>query len=265
MSAITPSKIPDARPGGLGEYNLAGKVAVITGGSSGIGAATARRLAAGGATIWVGYNTGADRAAALVAEFPGSGHRTLHLPMADSAAIARAAEVVRSAHGHVDVLVNSAGVTRAVAHADLDALDDTLFDKVMITNVRGPFATVRAFRSLLKASGDAIIINISSLAGVSGQGSSIVYGASKAALDVMGMSLARALGPEIRVIGISPAAVATDFVPGRGRDVVERAGATAPLQVVTEPDDIALAVVGAIVYLRQTTGTSILVDAGKHL
>lgn len=253
------------RPGGLGEYSLAGRIAVITGGSSGIGAATARRLAAGGVTIWVGYNTGADRAAALVAELPGTGHQALHLPMTDSAAIARAAATVAAAHGHIDVLINSAGVTRAVPHADLDALDDALFDQVMTTNVRGPFATIRAFRSLLKASGDAIIINISSLAGVSGQGSSIVYGASKAALDVMGMSLGRVLGPEIRVIGISPAAVATDFVPGRSRETVERAGATAPLQVVTEADDIALAVVGAITYLRQTTGTSILVDAGKHL
>ena len=254
-----------ARPGGLGEYGLAGKVAVVTGGSSGIGAATARRLAAAGAIVWVGYNTGTDRAAALAAELPGHGHRPVHLPMADSAAIGRAAAAVAAAHGRLDVLVNSAGVTRAVPHADLDALDDALFDQVMTTNVRGPFATTRAFRALLKASGDAIIVNISSLAGVSGQGSSIVYGASKAALDVMGMSLARVLGPEIRVIGISPAAVATDFVPGRTRETVERAGATAPLQVVTEPDDIALAVIGAIVHLRQTTGTTILVDAGKHL
>ncbi len=257
--------MPQARPGGLGEYDLNGRIAVITGGSSGIGAATAHRLAARGATIWVGYNNGADRAAAIVAELPGSGHQTLHLPMADSAALDRAAEKVRAAHGHADVLVNSAGVTRAVPHGDLDALNDALFDQVMTTNVRGPFATIRAFRALLKASGDAVVINISSLAGVSGQGSSVVYGASKAALDVMGMSLARVLGPEIRVIGISPAAVATDFVPGRGRDVVERAGATAPLRIVTEADDIALAIIGAIVFLRQTTGTTILVDAGKHL
>ncbi len=254
-----------ARPGGLGEYDLNGRVAVITGGSSGIGAATARKLAAKGATVWVGYNTGADRAGAIVAELPGNGHQTLHLPMADSGALDRAAEKVRAAHGHVDVLVNSAGVTRAVPHGDLDALDDALFDHVMATNVRGPFATIRAFRALLKASGDAVVINISSLAGVSGQGSSVVYGASKAALDVMGMSLGRVLGPEIRVIGISPAGVATDFVPGRSREAVEQAAATAPLRVVTEADDIALAIVGAVVFLRQTTGTSILVDAGKHL
>jgi 3-oxoacyl-[acyl-carrier protein] reductase len=187
------------------------------------------------------------------------------LPITDSAALGRAAQIVGKAHGRVDVLINSAAVTRAVKHDDLDGLDDALFDQVMITNVRGPFATIRAFRALLKASGDAVIINISSLAGITGTGSSIAYGASKAALDVVGVSLARVLGPEIRVIGISPSAVATDFVPGRGRDVVERAAASAPLSIVTEADDIALAVCGAIVTLRQTTGTTILVDAGKHL
>lgn len=261
----TPTARAEARPGAQGEYDLKGRVAVISGGSSGIGAATARRLAAAGAIVWVGYNTGAGRAAALVASLPGSGHQTLHLPMTDSQAIAAAAARVAAAHGKVDVLVNSAAVTRAVKHDDLDALDDALFDQVMITNVRGPFATIRAFRPLLKASGDAVIINISSLAGITGTGSSIAYGASKAALDVMGVSLARVLGPEIRVVGISPSAVATDFVPGRGRDIVERAAATAPLRIVTEADDIALAAMGIIVNLRQTTGTTILVDAGKHL
>ena len=264
MSA-TPADRPIARPGGQGEYSLRGRVAVISGGSSGIGAAIARRLAAAGAIVWAGYNTGADRAAALVAGLPGAGHQVLHLPITDSLAIAAAAARVGAAHGKVDILVNSAAVTRAVKHDDLDGLDDALFDQVLITNVRGPFATIRAFRSLLSASGDAVILNISSLAGISGTGSSIAYGASKAALDVMGVSLARVLGPEIRVVGISPSAVATDFVPGRGRDVVERAAATAPLRIITEADDIALAAMGIIVNLRQTTGTTILVDAGKHL
>ena len=165
----------------------------------------------------------------------------------------------------MDVLVNSAAVTKAVKHDDLDALDDALFDQVMSTNVRGPFATIRAFRALMKASGDAIVINLSSLAGITGTGSSIAYGASKAAMDVMGVSLARVLGPEIRVIGISPSAVQTDFVPGRSHAAVARMAALSPLQTVTEADDVAVAIMGAVVYLRQTTGTTILVDSGKHL
>jgi 3-oxoacyl-[acyl-carrier protein] reductase len=255
----------EARPGNLGEYDLTGRVAVVTGGSSGIGAATLRRLAAKGACCVIGYNEGAERAAALAASLPGQGHLALRIPMQDTAAIRAAAEQVGARFGRCDVLVNSAAVTRAVPHADLEGLDDALIDQVLAVNVRGPFATIRAFLPLMKASGDAVIVNISSLAAISGSGSSIIYGASKAALDTMGMSLARVLGPEIRVVSISPSAVATDFVPGRGREVVEKQAASSPLKRVTEADDVALAVMAAVTHLRLTTGTVILVDGGKHL
>lgn len=255
----------EVRAGNLGEYDLKGRVAVVTGGSSGIGAATLRRLAEAGAVCVVGYNQGAERAAALAASLPGSGHLALRMPMEDSAALRAAAAEVEAKLGRCDVLVNSAATTRAVPHADLEALDDELIDRVLITNVRGPFATIRAFAPLLKRSGDAVIVNISSLAAVTGTGSSIIYGASKAALDTMGMSLARVLGPEIRVVSISPSAVATDFVPGRSRAAVEKQAAGSPLKTVTEADDVALAVMAAVTHLRLTTGTVILVDGGKHL
>ncbi|MCO6416329.1 SDR family oxidoreductase [Siccirubricoccus sp. KC 17139] len=255
----------EARAGNLGEYPLTGKVAVITGGSNGIGAAAARRLAAAGAKVAVGYNQGVERARALAAELPGTGHLALRTPMEDSAALRAAAAEVQAKLGRCDVLINSAAVTRPVPHADLEALDDELIDRVLVTNVRGPFATIRAFAPLLKASGDAVIVNISSLAALSGSGSSVIYGASKAALDTMGMSLARVLGPEIRVVSISPSMVATDFVPGRGREVVERQAAKTPLKTVTEADDVALAIMGAITHLRLTTGSIILVDGGNHL
>lgn len=255
----------DLRPGGQGEYGLKGKVAVVTGGSNGIGAATIRRLAAAGATVVVGYNHGAARADALVRELDGRGHISAHIPMEDSAAIKRAAAEVEAKLGRADVLVNSAGVTKVVAHHDLDSLDDESFDRIMRVNVRGPFATIRAFAPLLKRSGDAIIVNISSVSGSTGLGSSVAYCASKAAVDTMGLSLARALGPQVRVIGISPAAVATDFVPGRGRAGVEKQAATTPLKIVAEPDDVALAVMAAVTHLRLTTGTTIMVDSGRHL
>ncbi len=256
----------DVKPGNLGEYDLTGRVAVVAGGSNGIGAATVRRLAAKGATCVVGYNEGAERAQALVASLPGKGHIALRIPMTDTAAIRAAAAEVTAKLGRCDVLVNSAAVTRAVPHSNLEALDDALIDLVLSTNVRGPFATIRAFAPLLKASGDAIIINISSLAAISGSGSSIIYGASKAAMDTMGMSLARVLGHDgVRVISISPSAVATDFVPGRGREVVEKQAASSALHTVTEADDVAVTIMGAITHMRLTTGTVILVDGGKHL
>ncbi len=255
----------EARPGNLGVYDLRGRVAVVTGGSNGIGAATVRRLAAAGARCVVGYNHGSDRAAALIAELPGSGHVALRMPMEDSAALRAAAAEVEARFGRCDVLVNSAATTRAVPHADLEALDDALIDRVLVANVRGPFATIRALAPLMRRSGDGAIINISSVAAISGTGSSIIYGASKAALDTMGRSLARVLGPEIRVIGISPSAVQTGFVPGRSREVVEKQAAASPLQRVTEADDVAVAIIGAITHFRLTTGSTILVDGGKHL
>ena len=252
------------RPGGQGEYKLQGKVAVVTGGSNGIGAAVARRLAAAGARVAIGYNAGVERAQALAKELGGT-HLPVHLPMEDSAAIRKAAQEVETKLGRADVLVNSAGVTRAVPHGDLEALDDETFDRILRVNVRGPFSTIRAFAPLLKRSGDGIIVNISSLSGSTGNGSSIAYCASKAALDTMGLSLARVLGPEIRVIGVAPAAVATDFVPGRGRAGVEKQAASTPLKIVSEPDDVALAVMSAITHLRLSTGTTLVVDSGRHL
>lgn len=255
----------DLRQGGQGAYRLAGRVAVVTGGSSGIGAAAVKRLAAEGARVVVGYNGGADRAAALIAGLQGTGHIALRIPMEDSAAIGAAAAEVERVFGGADILVNSAGVTRAVPHADLDAMDDASFDRILITNVRGPFATIRAFAPLLKRGGDSVVVNVSSLSAVTGLGSSIAYCASKAALDTMGMSLARVLAPEVRIIGVSPAAVVTDFVPGRGRDGVAKQAATTPLKTVTEADDVALAILAAVTHLRLTTGATILVDGGRHL
>jgi 3-oxoacyl-[acyl-carrier protein] reductase len=253
------------RTGGQGIYDLKGKVAVVTGASSGIGAAVARRLAAAGAHVVVGFNSGVDRANALIGELDGTGHVALRIPMEDSAAIRTAAADVAARFGQAHILVNSAGVTAAVAHADLDKLDDETFDRIMRVNVRGPFATIRAFAPLLKKGGDSIIVNISSVSAATGLGSSIAYCASKAAVDTMGLSLARALGPEIRVISISPAAVATDFVPGRGRAGVEKQAAATPLKIVSEPDDVALAVMSTITHLRLSTGMTIMVDSGRHL
>jgi len=245
--------------------DLSGKVAIITGASSGIGRESAKLFAQAGARVVVGYNKGADRAHAVVASLAGSGHTAMRLPLEETAQIRQVAAAVREQYGRADVLVNSAGFTRMVAHHDLEALDDDLIDQVLTANVRGPFATIRAFVPLLRESGDGVIVNISSGAAEHGTGSSIIYGASKAALNTMSMALARVLGPEIRVVVVAPGMVHTDFVPGRTEEMMAKAAMATPLKRPIEPEDVALAVVSAVTHLTHTTGSIISVDAGRHL
>ena len=169
---------------------------------------------------------------------------------------AGSAAAVADQFGRADILVNSAGFTRMVPHADLEALDDDLIDAVLKANVRGPFATIRAFAPLLRTSGNGLIVNISSGAAARGGGSSIIYGASKAALDTMSMALARVLAPEIRVIVIAPGMVHTGFVPGRTEEMMAAAAAATPLKRAVEADDVAKAVMACVAFLTHTTGST---------
>jgi 3-oxoacyl-[acyl-carrier protein] reductase len=245
--------------------DLTGKVAVVTGASSGIGAASARLFAEAGARVVVGYNNGIDRANAVAASLPGTGHQPMRLPLEDTPQIERAAAAVKDEYGRCDILVNSAGFTRMVPHNDLVALDDDLIDRVLTANVRGPFATIRAFAPLLKTSGDGVIVNISSGAAQRGSGSSIIYGASKAALDTMSMALARVLAPEVRVVVVAPGMVHTGFVPGRSEEAMLRAAMATPMKKQIEAEDVALAVLSCVTHLKFTTGSIVNVNGGGHL
>jgi 3-oxoacyl-[acyl-carrier protein] reductase len=182
----------------------------------------------------------------------------------ESRTAAAAAAEVRAKFGRCDILVNSAGFTKPIPHKDLETLDDATFDAVLVANVRGPFAVIRAFAPLMRETGNAVIVNISSISAFTGSGSSIAYCAAKAALDTMSIALARALGPEIRVLCVSPAAVATDFVAGRDRAALEKLAANTPLKHVVEPEEVALAVMACVTHLPRSTGSRIVVDGGRH-
>ena len=245
--------------------NLQGKVAVVTGASGGIGSAVAQQFAASGCTVVVGYNNRAAEAERVAAGLQGGGHRAARMPMEDTAALRDVAAMVARDYRRCDVLVNSAGFTRMIAHADLDALTDDLIDAIFVANVRGPFATIRAFAPLMQRSDDAAIIIISSAAAFSGGGSNIAYGASKAAIDAMTKSLARVLGPNIRVLSVSPGAVDTGFVPGRTTEMVERNAQRTPLKRVVRAEEVAQTVMAAVTLMTATTGAVLLVEGGSLL
>ncbi|HEY4880910.1 MAG TPA: SDR family oxidoreductase [Steroidobacteraceae bacterium] len=243
-------------------------VAVITGGTGGIGAATAKALAAAGFSVAVGFRRSAAAAESLAAGLPGAGHMAVSTPVDDSEALRAMAAAIGGRYARCDVLVNCAGTTQFVPHADLTALDDAMFDAIYAVNVRGAFATVRALRRLLERGtlpGGGVVINISSIAAVTAMGSNVAYCASKAALDNMTRSLARALAPRIRVISVSPGLVDTDFVQALDQGWRDQQAARTPLRRLAQPAEVAGAVVAAVTQLTFTTGAIIAVDGGRPL
>ncbi|MDX1493664.1 MAG: SDR family oxidoreductase [Longimicrobiales bacterium] len=245
--------------------SLSGRVALVTGGSRGIGAATAHALAGAGATVIVTHRDSQEGARSVVESLPGRGHRLVRASATDTPALNALAEDIAANEGRLDVLVNNAATTRVIPHDDLDALDDELFDLIFRTNVRGPFATIRAVRTLLDADPGGVVVNISSLASQMANGSNVAYCASKAALDNMTKSLARALAPRVRVLSVAPGLVDTELTrgwdPERRRDMMERT----PLGRLATTEDVATAVLAAILSLPATTGVVIAVDGGRPL
>jgi len=241
------------------------KVALVTGAGSGIGKATAVRLAALGCAVVVGYNSRRERADEVVDRLQGAGHLALRIAIDDPASIAEAAAIVGERYGRLDALVNCGGATTPVPANDLDALTDTIFDQTVTINLRGPFAMVRAFRPLLERGSGAVIVNISSIAARTGLGSSLAYLAAKAGVDALTIALAKVLAPRVRVFSVSPAGVDTDFVPGRSREQLQKIAEKLPLAHLTTPDDVARAVMACIVNLTSSTGIVVPVDEGRHL
>lgn len=239
------------------------RTAVVTGASGGIGSAIVRLLARRGLRVVVGYRSDEAGASELVDSLQGH-HQALQVDIGDSASVDWFARDVGTMTQQIDVLVNCAGFSQAVAHDRLEELSDELIDDIFRVNWRGSFSVIRAFAPLLRAGSDPVVVNISSIAGTTGQGSNVAYCAAKAGLDSMTRSLGRALAPDIRVISVAPGWVEGEYAAAMDPDVLTiQLGAT-PLGRLATPDDVATAVACAI-DLSCSTGCVIPVDGGRPL
>lgn len=252
--------------------------AIVTGSASGLGAATAAILARSGARLVINYSSSQKEAEATAELCRKAGAADVLVAQGDVSKDDDCRRIVAAASGwgRLDILVNNAGTTKHVAHADLDGLSAEDFRRLYGVNTIGPFQMVRAARSLLEAGANAsgrpsAVVNISSVAGISGVGSSIAYAASKGALNTMTLSLSRALAPLIRVNTVCPGYIDTPwFTKGRGeagaKQVRDSVVAKVPLKVASSAEDIAqLVCFLAMPASSNMTGEVVRMDAGMHL
>jgi 3-oxoacyl-[acyl-carrier protein] reductase len=238
------------------------RVALVTGGAGGIGKVICERLSKAEYSVVVAYKSKKAQAETLSNRIGGI---ALCCDVTDSSSLDAAVKIIEERFGRLDLLVNNAGTTQFVPHDNLDALDDALFDRIMITNARGAFASIRACRGLLEKSDQAAIVNISSVAARSGIGSNVAYCASKAALDSITRSLGRALAPKIRVLSISPGAVDTDFIKGLDDSWRSQQVGRTPMSRLATPEEVAEAVLAAARLFTFTTGSVLPIDGGRRL
>ncbi len=245
-----------------------GKAAIVTGGGTGVGRATALELARQGCSVLINYSRSRDEAEQTVGEVIEHGVRAVAVQadVADDAACRKMVDTAVAEFGRLDVLVNNAGTTRFIPHERLDDVQDEDWDRILAVNLKGPFHCARAAAKAMLAGDGGAIVNVASVAGVAAMGSSIPYCASKAALINMTVALARALAPRIRVNAVAPG-----FIDGRWL----RAGLGAnydailktfddklPLGRVSQPHDIAAAIMSMITGSEMVTGQTLVCDSG---
>ena len=252
---------------------LNGRVALVTGGAGGIGAAVARGLAQAGVSgLAINYRKSAKEAEELAREVARGGVKAVALQanvQNDDQVRAMIGEI-NDSFGRLDIVVNNAGVTHWVKLADLEALTDSIWDEILDVNVKGAFRCARAAAALLAAS-QGMIVNVSSISGVLAPStmSSLAYGTAKAALIYMTRALAVAMAPQVRVNCVAPAFTDTPWMSehfgAEYQEVIAKASAGYPLQRIARPEDISGAILGLITGGDFVTGQTLIVDGGLSL
>ena len=251
---------------------IAGGVFIVTGSATGLGAEVSRRLAGKGGNVVINYTRSEAEARATAEECRKLGADAI-LCRADVSVDEDCRQMAAEAlerWGRIDGLVNNAATSVIVPHADLEGLSSEDFQRVLSVNVVGAFQMARAATPAMQAQGKGAIVNISSGSAFSGSGSSIAYAASKAALNVMTLSLARALAPAIRVNAVCPGVMQTRWWrEGLGEEgyqaFIDRYAASAPLGTAGTTEAVADPVVWLLEGAEHVTGETIMVDAGSHL
>ena len=240
-----------------------GKVALVTGGGTGIGRATALLLARRGADVAVNYSRSKADADVTAADIQKLGRRAIAVRAdvaRDSEIIAMVADVVQKL-GRLDILVNNAGFAEFIDFKDLHKVTDEVWDRTMAVNVKGPFNCIRAAEPHMRKAGAGVVVNVSSIAGTLGRGSSIPYCASKAALNIVTRAMARTLAPQIRVNAVAPGVVKTRWVE-KQQAFMRGAQMQTPMRRIAAPEDVAQAIVALIADNDFVTGHIVTVDGG---
>jgi 3-oxoacyl-[acyl-carrier protein] reductase len=253
--------------------DLKNRVAIITGSSSGVGASTARLLASLGCNVVINYNSNAAGGNQVAAECEKLGVETIVFGgnVADDAACKSMVAGAVERWGRVDILVNNAGTTKFVDHSDLDGLSAKDFNHIYAVNVIGAYQMIRAVNEQMKTQEDGgAVVNVASIAGVTGYGSCVAYAASKGAMVTMTLSLARALGPKLRINAVCPGFIAGEWLrEGFGDEkyelLMENNRNAAPLGIVATPETVADAILHFISGPQVITGETLIVDGGRHL
>lgn len=248
--------------------NLGEKCAVITGGGTGVGKATALMLASRGCSVLINYSRSKDAAESVAEEARKTGVQAFAY-RADVASDADCRALMAEADrrfGKIDILINNAGTTRMIAHANLEDVSDQDWDNMLGVNLRGPFQCTRAARALLEAEGGGEVVMTSSVAGLAGLGSSIPYCCSKAGLNNLTLTLARVLAPHVRVNAVAPGFIAGEWLQKNLGEAYEfakkRFAEKSLLQRVSTAQDVADAILGLIVGSDMVTGHVVPVEGG---
>ncbi|MSR30352.1 MAG: SDR family oxidoreductase [Gemmataceae bacterium] len=241
------------------------RVALVTGGGTGIGKAASLLLASRGCKVGVNYSRSAKEAEETCAEIRKQGGTAIPLKgnVADDQQVRALVKTCEEQFGGLDILVNNAGTTHFIDHANLDALTDMVWEDIFSVNMRGSFYACRAAMPALKKR-HGCIVTVTSVAGLQGSGSSIPYAMSKAALNCMTKSLARAFAPEVRVNAVAPGPVLTRWLAPHPH-MVEAAMGQTPMKRAATPDDIASAIVFLSLDNSLITGQVLVVDGGRTM